>query len=189
MVDIWDEMSFISRKFPNEVRFLSSSDDITWLDIHRHVGLLFATWQKSPIKTVRVMPCKPPMSDQESSSSQQTRFTRYLRERQWKRERICLPLSWTCSSGCFVRISSDGCCFNLFSPHFVFVSCFFKKKPIRFSVPFSSLWLYADSSSVAVTLWGLPVRNGHCYDQHSTDSEIVFGCFHSHMNIITLLII
>lgn len=41
-----------------------------------------------------------------------------LRDRQWKRERICLPLSWTCSHSCFVRISSDGCCFNLFSPHF-----------------------------------------------------------------------
>lgn len=41
-----------------------------------------------------------------------------LRDRQWKRERICLLLSWTCSHSCFVRISSDGCCFNLFSPHF-----------------------------------------------------------------------
>lgn len=60
--NIWQDMSFISRHFPKEVKFPSSSHDIT----QRQLGSkdfiyrddfcpLFDAWQKSSIETVHVI--------------------------------------------------------------------------------------------------------------------------------------
>lgn len=124
--------------FPKEVKFLSSSDDITWGLAFTELVVCYVLMERGPC--IKPGPARGPAGLRAGPSPLNLGRQGSLCE---------LAYRWAeHSHGCFVRISCDGCCFNLFSPHVVFFfsfcwcCCFYFLFFLKILSPFSSLWLF-----------------------------------------------